>query len=241
MALPKYEQIAAEIRGKIVRGELAPGDTVPSAPELSVTWSVAKATAEKAIGLLRQEGLVEARQGSGTYVRERAPLARTAGERYHTARDTGAAYTSGEHADILTAEQVAAPDDVAAALGVDPGTPVVRRHRVTMEGQRPTAESVSWFLADLLERCPRLLLRERIREGTTRYIEVQTRRRPSTGRDVWTARLATDGELGRLELTAPAAVSEVHHTVFDADGEPIAFEVGVAPGGRWARTEEYAL
>ncbi|QMU69163.1 GntR family transcriptional regulator [Streptacidiphilus sp. P02-A3a] len=241
MALPKYEQIAQHLRGQIVRGELAPGDTVPSVPELSQTWQVAKATAERAIALLRQEGLVESRQGAGTFVRERALLARTAGERYQIAQKTGNVYTAGEHAVIVAAERVEAPEEVASALGIEPGAAVIRRQRVTLEGQLPTATSVSWFSAELADRCPRLLLRERIREGTTRYLEVQTGRRPSSGQDVWTARLATHEELQLLQLEAPEAVSETRHTVFDANGEPLAYEVGITPSGRWARVEEYAL
>ena len=241
MALPKYEQIAADIRGRIVRGELTPGDTVPSVPELSRTWTVAKATAERAISALLQEGLVETRQGVGTTVKARAPIARTAAERYKTAQATGNVYTSGEHATILSAELVDAPEDVAAGLGVDAGTPVVRRHRVTFEGENPVALSVSWFSGDLAQSAPRLLSRERVREGTTRYIEMQTGRKPSTGRDTWTARLATDEELGLLGLEAPAAVAEVRHTAFDEAGGVLAFEVGVTPSGRWAHTEDYDL
>ena len=126
MALPKYEQIAAELRGRIVRGELSTGDALPSVPELSQTWAVARATAERAIGVLRHEGLVETQQGRGTYVRERVPLARTAGERYRTARETGFVYTAGEHADIVAAEELAAPEDVATALGIAVGDPVAR-------------------------------------------------------------------------------------------------------------------
>ncbi|QMU76340.1 GntR family transcriptional regulator [Streptacidiphilus sp. PB12-B1b] len=241
MALPKYEQIAQSLRGSIVRGELVPGDTIPSVPELSRTWEVAKATAERAIAVLRQEGLVDSRQGVGTVVRERVLLAYTAGERYQTARATGNIYTSGEHAEILGAERAEASEEVAAALGVEPGTAVVWRQRVTLEGQLPTGTSISWFLADLATQCPRLLMRDRIREGTTRYLEVQTGRRPSSGRDTWTARLATPEELTLLQLEAPAAVSETRHTVFDADGNPLGYEVGVIPAGRWARVEEYAL
>ncbi|MGW7294017.1 GntR family transcriptional regulator [Streptomyces xiamenensis] len=241
MALPKYEQIAAELRGRIVRGELSTGDALPSVPELSQTWAVARATAERAVGVLRHEGLVETRQGRGTYVRERVPLARTAGERYRTARETGFVYTAGEHADIVAAEELAAPEDVATALGIAVGDPVARRHRLTFEGERPVSMSVSWFSADVLARCPRLVLRERIREGTTRYIEMQTGRKPHTGRDTWTARLATAQEREQLGLAEPSAVAEVRHLAFDIAGEPLAYEVGIKPGGRWARTEEYAM
>lgn len=241
MALPKYDQIAADLRGSIVRGDLKPGDSLPSERELTERWSVSRATVVRALEVLRHEGLIETRQGTGSTVRERMALARTAGERYRTAVDTGHIYTAGEYADILSAEMVPAPDDVATALGVEPGDEVARRHRVTFEGETPTATSWSWFTADVAEAAPRLLLRERVREGTTRYVEMQTGRRPHTGRDWWTARLATADELGLLRLNGPEAVSEVRHVAYCAEGKPLAYEVGVSPAGRWSRTEEYEM
>ncbi|PNE37427.1 GntR family transcriptional regulator [Streptomyces noursei] len=241
MALPKYDQIASELRGRIVRGELKPGDALPSERELTDRWKVARATVVRALEVLRHEGLIETRQGTGSAVRERTPLARTAGERYQTSVQTGYIYTAGEHADIVSAEMVAAPEDVATALGVEPGDQVARRHRVTLEGEQPTATSYSWFTSEVAQAAPRLLRRERVREGTTRYLEMQTGRRPHTGRDWWTARLATDDERELLGLDAPAAVAEVRHVAYDEDGRPLAYEVGINPSGRWARTEEYAM
>lgn len=67
--LPKYLQVADHIRGQIVRGELAPGDEVPSEREIAEQWNVSRPTATRALAALRAEGLVEARQGSGTFVR----------------------------------------------------------------------------------------------------------------------------------------------------------------------------
>ncbi|MET9468374.1 GntR family transcriptional regulator, partial [Streptomyces sp. NPDC006544] len=241
MALPKYDQIAGDLRGRIVRGELAPGAALPSERELTERWTVSRSTVVKALDQLRTEGLVETRQGTGSTVRERMPLARTAGERYATALATGHIYTAGEHAAITGAALVAAPEDVAAALGIAVGDEVVRRDRVTYEGEQPVAMSSSWFTAEVGEAAPRLLARERVREGTTRYVEMQTGRTPHSAQDRWTARLAEAEELAALALTAPAAVSEVRHTAYDADGAPLTYEVGVAPGGRWARTEEYPL
>jgi GntR family transcriptional regulator len=241
MALPKYEQIASDIRGSIVRGELKPGDSIPSERELTERWSVARATVVKALEVLRQEGLVETRQGTGSVVKDRILLARTAGERYRTSVSTGYVYTAGEYAEIISAGMAPAPEDVAAALGVEPGDQVARRQRVTFEGENPAATSVSWFTAEVAEVAPRLLQRERIREGTTRYVEMQTGRRPHTGRDWWTARLATDDELALLRLDAPQAVSEARHVVYCQDGHPLTYEVGVAPAGRWSRTDEYTM
>ncbi|WP_434591207.1 GntR family transcriptional regulator [Streptomyces sp. A5-4] len=241
MALPKYDQIAGDLRGRMVRGELAAGQSLPSERELTERWNVSRSTVVKALDVLRQEGLVETRQGTGSIVKERTPLARTAGERYATSIATGNIYTAGEYAEIVSAEMVAAPQEVATGLGIEVGENVVRRHRVTFEGETPTATSFSWFAADVAEAAPRLLRRERIREGTTRYVELQTQRRPHTGRDWWTSRLATDEELGLLRLDGPAAVAEARHVAYDAEGRALTYEVGITPSGRWSRTEEYSM
>src|SRR5687768_977008 len=92
--LPKYLQIAGYIRDQIVRGDLKPGEEVPSERELAASWGVARPTAARALESLRVQGLVVSIQGSGTYVRESgaAPRAR---ERYDRARDLGSMYGAG--------------------------------------------------------------------------------------------------------------------------------------------------
>lgn len=64
----KYLAIAEELRGRIARGELAPGARVPSTRRLATEYGVALATAAKALALLGQEGLVRAEPRSGTVV-----------------------------------------------------------------------------------------------------------------------------------------------------------------------------
>ncbi|MGC9665533.1 TetR/AcrR family transcriptional regulator C-terminal domain-containing protein [Planosporangium sp. 12N6] len=63
-----YLRIVAEIRDRIARGELRPGDRVPSTRRITREWGVAMATATKVIAVLRDEGLVVTRSGAGTVV-----------------------------------------------------------------------------------------------------------------------------------------------------------------------------
>jgi AcrR family transcriptional regulator len=65
---PPYARIAAELRGRITRGELAPGQRVPSTREITARWGVAMATATRVLATLRQEGLVQPMPGVGTVV-----------------------------------------------------------------------------------------------------------------------------------------------------------------------------
>ena len=73
-----YLRIAAEIRDRITRGDLRPGDRVPSTRQITQKWGVAMATATKVIAALRDEGIVEARPGAGTVVRAIATPAQPA-------------------------------------------------------------------------------------------------------------------------------------------------------------------
>ncbi|GIH08060.1 GntR family transcriptional regulator [Rhizocola hellebori] len=74
MAKPPYQVIADEIRQRIASGELAAGARVPSARQITAQWSVAIATATKALAVLRQEGVVKAVPGVGTVVAGQAKL-----------------------------------------------------------------------------------------------------------------------------------------------------------------------
>jgi AcrR family transcriptional regulator len=69
---PPYARIAAELRGQIERGELRPGQRVPSTREITGRWGVAMATATKVLAALRQDGLVHPVPGVGTVVSDRA-------------------------------------------------------------------------------------------------------------------------------------------------------------------------
>lgn len=82
---PPYRRIVEEIRGRILAGDLRPGDRVPSVRQIAQRWGVAVATATRAMATLRDDGLVEATVGSGTVVsnhtRRRYPVSPAASQR----------------------------------------------------------------------------------------------------------------------------------------------------------------
>jgi GntR family transcriptional regulator len=66
--VPVYVQLADILRARIASGELAPRRPVPSKRTLMQEYGVAGGTIDKAIGILRDEGLVRTVTGRGIYV-----------------------------------------------------------------------------------------------------------------------------------------------------------------------------
>jgi DNA-binding GntR family transcriptional regulator len=68
--LAPYLQVANAIRSEISSGAITPGERLASVTELASRYGVAKMTVQKALGVLRAQGLVMAWQGRGTFVRD---------------------------------------------------------------------------------------------------------------------------------------------------------------------------
>ena len=67
-SMPRFEQVAAEIRRAIADGEAKPGERMPLAKDLASVMGVNTNTVLKALRLLRDEGLLEFRRGRGITV-----------------------------------------------------------------------------------------------------------------------------------------------------------------------------
>ncbi|OKJ05647.1 TetR/AcrR family transcriptional regulator C-terminal domain-containing protein [Kitasatospora sp. CB01950] len=115
--MDRYEQIAGELRQHIERGELRPGDRVPSTREITRRWNVAMATATKVLAELRGQGLVRAVPGVGTVVADadapvRPPSRPAAGERQIPRRPAA-------EGGLTTDRIVAAAVEIADAEGLE--------------------------------------------------------------------------------------------------------------------------
>lgn len=67
---PKYREIAAQLRGKILAGGYAGGRRLPSEAALVARYGVSRPTAARALQELVREGLVERRAGMGSFAVE---------------------------------------------------------------------------------------------------------------------------------------------------------------------------
>jgi DNA-binding GntR family transcriptional regulator len=129
--IPKYRQLLIILRGKILKGEIPPGDRVPSEEELIAAYGLSRGTVRKAIAQLETERLIETEHGVGSFVRALHPNAIP----FRFLTFPGASDGSGtvRRYEIMAQENIAAPFDIAEKLKLPPGASLIhiaRRKRV---------------------------------------------------------------------------------------------------------------
>jgi GntR family transcriptional regulator len=154
---PVYLRVLEDLRDQIRGGTLAPGARVPSRNGIIARYGVGETAAKHALQVLAAEGLIEARAGSGSYVRRLPAAAPLEHDRLHfpgspfgldgravigdpvagngMAADGAGADHAG-HAPRLSwehqSERVPAPAHVARRLRLPDGDQLVTRTRYLM-------------------------------------------------------------------------------------------------------------
>lgn len=131
-----YKQIADDLRTRIVTGELAPGEDVPTEAELADRWQTSRGPIRSALAQLRHEGLIETTRGRPARVLDRkaqqAVDVSIAFTRW--ARDIGA--TPGAVTHELSLRRADA--DKAELLGIAEGDAIVEVLRLRLLDGVPT-------------------------------------------------------------------------------------------------------
>jgi GntR family transcriptional regulator len=135
----RYRAIADELRGRVESGELRPGRLLPSESELSHAHSVSRVTVRKALDLLREEGLIDARQGFGWFVS--ADPVRQALGRLGTIEDQLGELGLSSERRVVGFRFVASPPRVRQVLGVEA---VLEVRRVNLADGQPFARVTVW-------------------------------------------------------------------------------------------------
>jgi GntR family transcriptional regulator len=157
---PEYVQVAAALRNAIEAGEWPPGTMLPSEPELAARFGVTRAIVNRALSVLRTEGLVRPERGRGTTVNELPVIRRQAVARQRRdVREAGQARGAfdGELRRLgltprsdVDVDQVPAPADVASLLGVEEGAPVLARRRRMYANDTPVQLATSYLPLDIV-------------------------------------------------------------------------------------------
>lgn len=149
----EYERVAGELRAAILAGQM--GTRLPSLQGLAARYGVTVDVARRAVDMLRSEGLVVTRHGSGTYVRRferilRSSPGRVSREHWGSGNAIQDHDTRGRpRATDVVVGETPAPDFVAEALDIQPGEPVLTRSRRMVVDARPVQLAVSYLPLDI--------------------------------------------------------------------------------------------
>ncbi|HEX3925323.1 MAG TPA: GntR family transcriptional regulator [Streptosporangiaceae bacterium] len=142
---PKYLRIHGLLRDRITSGQWPAGSPLLAQRELADEFGVSLMTLRQALQLLIDDGLVDTRHGSGTYVAER--YAYDLGHLRSFADDL-AAQGAQISTRMLGGQIVTPPEPVGARLG-GPAS-VLRLRRLRLVGGRPLIVQTSYLPAPLL-------------------------------------------------------------------------------------------
>jgi GntR family transcriptional regulator len=135
----RYRAIADELRRRVESGELGAGRLLPSESELSRAHAVSRVTVRRALELLRDEGLIDARQGFGWFVAT-DPVRQALG-RLGTIEDQLGELGLSSERRVVGFRFVSSPPRVGQVLGVDT---VLEVRRVNLADGQPFARVTVW-------------------------------------------------------------------------------------------------
>lgn len=216
----RYRTIADELRRRVQEGEFAAGRLLPSESALSAAYAASRITVRKALELLREEGLVDARQGFGWFAAV-DPLRQALG-RLGTIEaqlaDSGVRSTR----QILDFGFVPATPAVAAVLDA---TTVLEVRRLNLADGHPFARVTVW--------CPEDLGAQLSRDDVERAPFYELLPVPLGGAvQTIGAALAGPEDAALLEIPIGSPVLRCERTTSDQHGRPVLLSEHVFPGHR---------
>jgi len=213
-AVPLYYQLGSVLREKILSGQFAAGDRIPTEADLSAEYGVSRITVRQALSALEGEGLIRREAGRGTFVSEQRPFTGAIGVQ-GSLDDliTMALTTSVQLVDLRTTE--AGPEQ-AAALQLAVGAPLLRVTRLRFHHDEPFSYIVNLLPLEIGRR----IKRADWKKGSVLKLLEQMGHHISDADQTVRAALA-DATLARLLKTRIGAPLLSVDRVVHADGRPI--------------------
>lgn len=245
----QYRQVADELRAAIAAGEFPRGTVLPSEPELSEKYGLSRPTINRAIQILRAEGLLRVERGRGTFVSAVPPINRNAVARYSQAvreRAGGRGAFDSELRNlgltprsVLKVERAQPPAEVAQILGVDEtAVSTVRRARRMYADDTPVQLADSYI--PLTIAADTVLEQEDSGPGgiVSRMAELGVAQARIT--ESVTVRPPTSEEAEFLKLDDDQRVYAITHTGWTADDQAVEVCLHVMPTHQWVLNYEWS-
>jgi GntR family transcriptional regulator len=215
-AEPLYLQIKDLILSEIRAGKYGPHQRLPSERELSTAYEVSRMTVRQALVDLQRSGAVYARVGKGTFVA--APKIDQQLRMVTSFTQEMRARGETPSSRVIEGSVKPAGPQIAAALEIAPGTPVVVLSRVRLASGQPLAVETAHLPHNML---PGLLEHDFAHESLYEVLAHDYRLTLIAASQTIEAALANDAELRLLEMDPPAAVLRMRRLTRASDGAAV--------------------
>ncbi|MBK1656748.1 phosphonate metabolism transcriptional regulator PhnF [Paracraurococcus ruber] len=222
-----WRQIAGSLEAEITAGRLTAGARLPTEADLSARFAVNRHTVRRAMEELETRGLVRIEQGRGSFVAEDV-LDYPLGPRTRFS-EVIRRQNREPQGRILRLEEVDAEGQVAEALKLRRGRPVVLAERLGLADGRPVVIGAHWFSAARFPDMLRLLAenpsitRALVASGVPDYRRHSTR---------ITARMPSAEEAALLEQSRSRPVLVTEALNVDPAGQPVELSIACYAAGR---------
>jgi GntR family phosphonate transport system transcriptional regulator len=219
--LARWRQIMGQLERQIDCGALPPGARLPTEAQMAAQYGVNRHTVRRALEELSRNGLIRIEQGRGSFVTEDVLDYRISSRtrfsewiRRHNKEPSG---------EVLRLDEIAADANVALALQVPPGAPVVLFERLGFADARPVSLGSHHFSAVALPGLLAALRTNTAISDALASVGVLDYRRAITR---VSARMPTSAEAALLRMPRgrPVLVSES----INVDGAGRVVEFGIA-------------
>lgn len=156
------DQIAADLRARIMSGELAAGAQLPSTPQLEELYSTSNPTVQSALKSLKEEGFLTSHRGKGVYVRDKQPFTVDVSPYIQPSPD-------GYSYDLLEVTEIRPIGEVAQELGLAEDEQAVLRKRILRLNGEPVELDWSYYPLSVVAGSP-LTQTGKVRGGAPRVL-----------------------------------------------------------------------
>lgn len=237
---PMYRRIAIDLRAKIDSDEYKEGTRLPTEGELMDHYGASRNTIRDAVRQLISLGLVETKQGQGTFVILKGETFVTVLTGDPKVGEGGTSYLSQVNAQHRKAkpatprvEVQVAPKEITKRLRVPDDTQLVSRHEQRLIDGIPWSLMTSFYPMEFIAQgADRLLRAEDIQEGAVRYLADAIGLKQVGYREWITARSPDSNEQEFFRITHEATVFVNYRTAFDQNQKPMRVTVTVFPTDR---------
>ncbi len=214
---PAYVQLANILRRQISEGAFRPGDQLPSEAQLCYKYEISPMTVRRSINLLADQGVVNAIQGKGTFVR---PLElSTAIFSLHELQELFSD-SSSSSIKLLDARMVLADERTARKLGLNLGDPTIYIRRLFTKEKQPVFYHRAYLVYDPTRPIVEAEMDVTSLQGLFTNVENSLLK---CGHLTIEAALMNEEEAGLLQTTLPAAAFYLEHLFYDFENRPISW------------------